>query len=86
MLTGKVTGPVVDRAFKARTLAQLAERVGATRTLAIGDGANDLDMVELATCGIAFCAKPALAEKADLVIRHRDMRQLVEIFCAPYMR
>lgn len=86
VLTGKVTGPVVDRAFKAQTLAELAKRVGATRTLAIGDGANDLDMVELASCGIAFCAKPALAEKADLVIRHRDMRQLVEIFCTPYVR
>lgn len=84
VLTGQVLGTVVDRTFKAQTLTRLATELGATRTLAIGDGANDIDMINAAACGVAFCAKPALVEHADLAIRHRDMRQLVDIFCEPF--
>jgi len=72
-LTGRVDGPVVDRAAKARTLADYARRAGVPmeRTIAIGDGANDLDMLAAAATGIAFNAKPVLADAADAVVRDR---------------
>lgn len=69
-LTGRVAGPVVDRAAKARTLRGLAQRHGIERgaTVAMGDGANDIDMVTAAGTGIAFRPKPALREVADVVL------------------
>ncbi len=72
-LTGRVAGPVVDRAAKATTLADYARRTGIPmeRTIAIGDGANDLDMLAAAATGVAFNAKPVLADAADAVVRHR---------------
>lgn len=74
-LTGAVSGPVVDRAAKAARLHEWAAAAGAptSSVVAIGDGANDLDMVTAAGVGVAFCPKPALAEQADLVIRHRSL-------------
>ncbi len=75
-LTGRVTGRVVDRARKAERLAEICSERGfdVARTVAIGDGANDLDMVDAAGYGIAFCAKPTLVEGADasLTIRRMD--------------
>jgi phosphoserine phosphatase len=67
-LTGKVDGPVVDAACKERTLRDLAIRHGVPmhRTVALGDGANDRLMLAAAGCGIAFRAKPALLEVADV--------------------
>ncbi|MCC2333028.1 phosphoserine phosphatase SerB [Cellulomonas wangsupingiae] len=72
-LTGHVDGPVVDRAAKAVTLADYARRSGVPmdRTIAIGDGANDLDMLAAAATGIAFNAKPVLVAAADAVVRDR---------------
>lgn len=72
-LTGRVQGDVVDRAAKARALAEYAAAAGVPmdRTVAIGDGANDLDMVAAAGVGVAFNAKPVLAEAADAVVRGR---------------
>ncbi|MEA4944990.1 MAG: phosphoserine phosphatase SerB, partial [Propionicimonas sp.] len=66
-LTGRVQGPVVDRAAKAAKLAEWAAREGLplSRTIAIGDGANDLDMLADAGLGIAFNAKPAVRASAD---------------------
>jgi len=66
-LTGEVVGPVVDRAAKARLLMELAalENVPVSQTVAIGDGANDLDMIAAAGLGIAFNAKPVLKAAAD---------------------
>ena len=66
-LTGRVDGPVVDRAEKARALARFAdlEHLPLSRTVAIGDGANDLDMLASAGLGIAFNAKPMVREQAD---------------------
>ncbi|MCU0294736.1 MAG: phosphoserine phosphatase SerB [Candidatus Nanopelagicales bacterium] len=66
-LTGRVVPPVVDRAGKARALREFAGEFGfaLSRTVAIGDGANDLDMIEAAGLGIAFNAKPAVAAAAD---------------------
>ncbi|WP_034623459.1 phosphoserine phosphatase SerB [Cellulomonas sp. URHE0023] len=72
-LTGRVDGEVVDRAAKAVTLRAYAATVGlpVSRTIAIGDGANDIDMVTTAGFGIAYNAKPLLCEAADAVVRDR---------------
>ncbi|MGB3696693.1 MAG: phosphoserine phosphatase SerB [Gordonia sp. (in: high G+C Gram-positive bacteria)] len=69
-LTGRVVGEVVDRAGKARALAAFAEEVGVPmeQTVAVGDGANDIDMLSAAGLGIAFNAKPALREVADTTL------------------
>lgn len=74
-LTGRVTGAVVDRAAKAGHLRRIAAEnaVDPALTVAIGDGANDLDMIEEAGFGIAFCAKPALRDAADAAL---DFRRL----------
>ncbi len=66
-LTGRVTGTIIDRAGKAdalREFAALAD-VDLSDTVAIGDGANDLDMIALAGLGVAFNAKPLVRESAD---------------------
>ena len=69
-LTGRVVGDIVDRAGKARALRSFAEQEGLplSRTVAIGDGANDLDMLEVAGLGIAFNAKPVVREQADTAV------------------
>lgn len=66
-LTGRVDGPIVDRAGKAAALRRFAAEAGLplSRTVAIGDGANDLDMLAAAGLGIAFNAKPLVRERAD---------------------
>ena len=71
-LTGRVVGEVVDRAGKARSLAEFAAQVGVPmeQTVAVGDGANDIDMLSAAGLGIAFNAKPALKEVADAALDH----------------
>ena len=80
VLTGRVTEPIVDRAAKARFLRQLQDDLNLTgeMTIAVGDGANDIDMIQAAGLGIAFCAKPALKQHADLVIDTRDLAGLIE--------
>jgi len=72
-LTGRVSGAVVDRAAKAATLREYAATVGIPmeRTIAIGDGANDLDMLAAAGFGIAYNAKPLVCAAADAVVRDR---------------
>jgi phosphoserine phosphatase len=69
-LTGRVVGDIVDRAGKATALRRFAEEAGLplSRTVAIGDGANDLDMLEVAGLGIAFNAKPVVREQADTAV------------------
>ncbi|SDD72928.1 phosphoserine phosphatase SerB [Auraticoccus monumenti] len=69
-LTGRVSGPVVDRAGKATAMLAWADQLGvpAGRTVAIGDGANDLDMLAAAGLGIAYRAKPVVAAGADAAI------------------
>lgn len=66
-LTGRVTGDIVDRAGKAAALREFAAAAGLplSRTVAIGDGANDLDMLAAAGLGIAFNAKPVVRSQAD---------------------
>ncbi len=69
-LTGRVTGPVIDRRAKEAALREFAEEFGIelSRTIAIGDGANDLDMLAAAGLGIAFNAKPVVQAAADASI------------------
>lgn len=71
-LTGRVIGEVVDRAAKASALRSFADQVGVPmeQTVAVGDGANDIDMLSVAGLGIAFNAKPALREVADTALNH----------------
>jgi phosphoserine phosphatase len=66
-LTGRVEGEIVDRAGKAAALRRFAELEGLplSRTIAIGDGANDLDMLSAAGLGVAFNAKPLVRQQAD---------------------
>jgi len=68
--TGRTTGPVVDRAAKERHLRAWAEADGVPleRVVAVGDGANDLDMLDAAGLGVAFCAKPVVQEQADAAV------------------
>jgi phosphoserine phosphatase len=70
VLTGRVVGPVVDRAGKAEALRHFAGEVGVSvdAVVAIGDGANDLDMLEAAGLGIAYNAKPLVSEAADTAV------------------
>jgi phosphoserine phosphatase len=75
--TGEVIGEIVDRGVKARTLEEFA--AGARRSISVGDGANDISMIEAADIGIAFCAKPSLVDVADLALNHRDLRALLPL-------
>ncbi len=77
-LTGKTVGPVIDRANKAASLAEWAGQLGLTpsQCIAVGDGANDLEMMKLAGLGVAFSAKPLVRQQADLVLEGEDLRAL----------
>ena len=69
-LTGRIVGPVMDRAGKAAALRRFAQEAGVapSATIAIGDGANDLDMLAAAGLGIAFNAQPVLQQAADTTV------------------
>ena len=69
-LTGRLVGPVLDRAGKAAALRQFAAEAGIpmSNTIAIGDGANDLDMLTEAGLGVAFNAKPVVRQAADAAL------------------
>jgi phosphoserine phosphatase len=69
-LTGEILGEIIDRAGKARALERFAAEVGVPleQTVAVGDGANDIDMLSLAGLGIAFNAKPVVQEHADAAL------------------
>jgi phosphoserine phosphatase len=69
-LTGRLRGPVIDRAGKADALRRFAVDAGVplSQTVAVGDGANDLDMIAAAGLGIAFNAKPAVRDAADTTV------------------
>jgi phosphoserine phosphatase len=71
-LTGRVVGNVIDRPGKAKALRDFAQQAGVPmeQTVAVGDGANDIDMLAAAGLGVAFNAKPALREVADASLSH----------------
>ena len=70
LLTGRVVGEVIDRPGKARALQRFATVAGVplSQTVAVGDGANDLDMLALAGLGVAFNAKPVVRDAADTAL------------------
>lgn len=74
-LTGKTEGAIIDRVAKFSSLQEFAkiEGVELSQTVAIGDGANDLDMIEAAGLGIAFNAKPKVAAAAATTISTSDL-------------
>ncbi|HQT46020.1 MAG: phosphoserine phosphatase SerB [Acidocella sp. 20-63-7] len=78
-LTGEVGEPILDRDAKLATLKVLAEKRGikTTATLAVGDGANDLAMLKEAGLGIAYYAKPIVAEQVQNRIEHTDLTSLL---------
>jgi len=78
-LTGQVADPILGREAKLETLIALRERMRLSRgeTLAVGDGANDLPMIEAAGLGVAYHGKPALKEAADARIDHGDLTALL---------
>ncbi|PFG42962.1 phosphoserine phosphatase [Isoptericola jiangsuensis] len=83
LLTGRTVGPVVDRAYKEATLREWAAELGLPleATVAVGDGANDLDMIGAAGVGIAFAAKPVVREQAPYSLdgpRLDDVLQVVD--------
>lgn len=80
-LTGLVDGPIIDAAGKAAALREWATDYGvpSARTIAIGDGANDLHMMADAALGLAFNAKPAVRARADLVIGRVDLRDVIPL-------
>jgi phosphoserine phosphatase len=80
-LTGKVIGSIVDRAAKAQALREFAQAcsVELSNTVAIGDGANDLDMMEIAGISIAFNAKPIVEAAADYSIKEPSLRSVVPL-------
>ena len=78
-LTGTVHAPLIDRAAKRRILEETAAERGldAAETLAVGDGANDLDMLAAAGLGVGFRPKPVVAEAAGAVIRHAGLEAVL---------
>lgn len=80
-LTGQVEGDVVDRAEKERCLRAWADEhaVPMDRTVAVGDGANDLDMIGAAALGVAFCAKPVVAAQADAAIEVPRLDRVLDL-------
>ncbi len=85
-LTGGVAEPIFDRNAKLATLTRLARENGLTmaETLAVGDGANDLDMIGAAGLGVAFHAKPVVAASARARVDHGDLTAL--LFAQGYRR
>lgn len=75
-LTGRIEGRIIDRAAKATALLEFAALCGVeiSNTVAIGDGANDLDMMAVAGLSIAFNAKPVVVAAADLSINEPSLR------------
>ena len=79
-LTGNLIGPIISREVKEATLVRWAEelQVPLDRTIAIGDGANDLAMLKRSGLGIAFCAKDIVKKEINLQVDERDFAKVLE--------
>jgi phosphoserine phosphatase len=80
-LTGEVSGPLLCKS-KADVLNDIIkiENIAADECAAVGDGANDISMLQIVKLGIAFNAKPVLKDIADVVIEKRDLREILPLF------
>ena len=80
-LTGNLVGPIISREVKKETLVRWADelKVPIERTIAIGDGANDLAMLKKAGIGIGFCAKEIVKEEIPLQIEERDLTKVLNL-------
>nr|WP_268820294.1 phosphoserine phosphatase SerB [Paraglaciecola sp. G1-23] len=83
-LTGEVTGRIIDAQVKAETLVELAKKwaIPQSQTIAMGDGANDLVMMNAAALGVAFHAKPIVRQQADVSISRGAMDALIWMLAA----
>jgi phosphoserine phosphatase len=81
VLTGEVNGPMVDGS-KAEVLNKIItlEKISPEECAAVGDGANDISMLNKAGLGIAFNAKPVVKEIADIIVEKKDLRELLNVF------
>ena len=79
-LTGKVLGEIVCKTVKLHALQAWADRLGIpmSQTVAVGDGANDIPMIQAAGLGLAFCAKPKTQLAADKAINDRDLTHVLD--------
>ncbi|MBD9647755.1 phosphoserine phosphatase SerB [Ensifer sp. ENS09] len=79
ILTGEVADPILGKQAKVDSLVEIADRLGISTddALAVGDGANDLGMIQLAGTGVALHAKPVVAEQAKVRIDHGDLTALL---------
>jgi len=80
-LTGNVSGEIIDKPAKAKALSEWAAELGLNlaHTIAVGDGANDLDMMEIAGLSVGFNAKPRVRARADVLIARNDLRELIPL-------
>mgnify|MGYP000086905520 FL=1 len=80
-LTGNLIGPIISREVKEATLVRWADelQVPVDRTIAIGDGANDLAMLKRSGLGIAFCAKDIVKREINLQVDERDFGKVLEM-------
>ena len=78
-LSGQVAAPILGKAAKVQALVEISARLGITpaEAIAVGDGANDLDMLHRAGAGVALHAKPSVAARCDLRVNHGDLTALL---------
>ena len=79
-LTGKITSAPIDRMAKARALREFAalHDIELENTVAVGDGANDIDMIEIAGLGVSYMGKEILRQKADLHLEKAGLNALIQ--------
>jgi phosphoserine phosphatase len=79
LLTGKLVGPLIDARAKATTLQEWAKSAGIPqeRTVAVGDGGNDVEMLSWAGLGVAYMAKPVARAAADVSLDTPDLSQIL---------
>ena len=81
VLTGGLVGPIIDAAAKAHTLREWADEYGIPlgQTVAVGDGANDLEMMAISGLAVGFDAKAPVRDEAHVLIDQRDLSQLLPL-------